>query len=69
VLPTAWQLEGCLLLLLSLECAYSDLNCFGAVVYDLLLDFGHLDEFSAKVSHIYQGHGRVFRGRMYNRAQ
>ncbi len=57
------------MLLLFLECAYSELDRFAAVVFDLSLDLGHLDEFSAKVSHIYQGQGRVCRGQMYNRAQ
>jgi hypothetical protein len=60
---------GCLLLLLFLECAYSELDRFGAVVYDLSLDLGYLDEFSAKVSRMSQGQGRVCRGQMYTRAQ
>jgi hypothetical protein len=50
-------------------CACSELDRFGAVVYDLSLDLGHLDEFSAKVSHINQGQGKVCRGQMYNLAQ
>ncbi len=41
----------------------------GTVVYDLSLDLEHMDEFSGKVSHIYQGQGRVCRGQMYNQAQ
>jgi hypothetical protein len=58
-----------LLQLLFQEFACSELDRFGAVVYDLSLDLGHLGEFSTKVSHIYQGQGRVCRGQMYNLAQ
>jgi hypothetical protein len=62
---------GCLRLLLFLECAYSELDRFGAVtvVCDLSLDLGYLDEFLAKVSHMSQGQGRVCRGQIYKRAQ
>jgi hypothetical protein len=38
----------------------------GAVVYDLSLDIGHLDEITTKASHIHQGQGRVCHGQMYN---